>query len=273
MFGLRWAARIAMVGSIALGCGDDGSVASSESSGNAGSTTGTSTGTTESATVPDASSTGDTSATTSTSVGTSDTSSTGDTSTSTSTDESGASTTTGVTDCGPLIVEVFYDADGADDMLQWVKIYNPCGEPIDLSTWTIGYGGEDYGPPRVKGLDGTLDPGGCWVVGGPTADASNGQPIYQYADDFAPGLDLAQEAGGGVALFDLPEADVDATSVPIDAVVYGSNNTHGLVDHTGRPVGEPHVGNPGPGGSIQRTSEDIAWIAAEVPLPNECPPF
>ncbi len=259
---------------IALGCGDDGEPAMPESSGDVAST-GTSTPVTMTGASTSSTSTGE-DVGTSTGVGSGEDSSSGSTGSTGSTSSTGSSTgegTTGVADCMPLLVEVFYDAEGGDDMLQWVELYNPCTEAIDLSTWTIGYGGADYGPPRVKGLIGTVDPGECFVVGGPSADASNGQPIYQHADDFAPGLDLAQAAGGGVALFDLPEDEVDATSVPVDAVVYGANNDNGLIDATGRPVAAPHVGNPAPGGSIQRTSEEPEWIAAETPLPNDCPPF
>jgi hypothetical protein len=267
MRGFVGVAGVASIVSLVLGCGDDGAPSGSTSEDPS----------TGSLTTTDVSSTTDASTSTSTSVASSEGSSTGSTGEGTSTGEAstgtGDATSTGTAICGPLVVEVFYDAEGGDDMLQWVELYNPCAEPIDLSTWTLGWGGVDYGPPRVKGLPGTVEAGGCFVVGGPTADASNGQPTYQYADDFAPGLDLALEAGGGVALFDAPSDEVDATTVPIDAVVYGPDNANALIDETGRPVAAPHVGNPATGGSIQRTSATATWVTAETPAPNDCPPF
>ncbi len=198
----------------------------------------------------------------------------------------GSSSDTGVGDCRPIIVEVFYDAEGGDDELQWVKLYNPCDAPIDLRGYSIGYGGEDYEPdidppfgvkqlanPDPQDPEAPWPAGGCYLAGGPTQDALNGEPELQLVEDFAPGLDLAEGPGAGVALFDFVATEVDATTVPIDAVVYGNNNDNGLIDATGAPVPSPHVGNSIAGGSIQRTSLDATWQTTGTPTPNACPPF
>jgi hypothetical protein len=270
MLGLCWRCSILLVVCFATACGDDGGSGVSTESGSTADD-----GPSGSTTDPSTSSSSTTASTSTAAEDATGTSSGGGTTggSSTGADSTESSSSTGVAACRPLIVEALYDAEDTDDLLQWVKLYNPCAEAIDLGQWTIGYGGADYGPPRVKGLTGSVEAGECYVVGGPTADATNGNPTYQYADDFAPGLDLAQKTGGGIALFDLPEAEVDATTVPIDAVVYGPDNSNGLIDETGQPVAAPHVANPAPGGSIQRTSEAAAWITAETPTPDACPPF
>lgn len=185
--------------------------------------------------------------------------------------ESGSSET-GIGDCHPLVVEVFYDAVGGDDGLQWVKLYNPCGAAIDLAGHVIGYGGFAYGPYDTLGDPlGVIDAGVCYIAGGGTSKAGNGGPVLDFDVDFEPNLDTAEENGGAVALFDV--AVLEPTSVPIDAVVYGPNNANGLIDETGQPVAAPHVGNPASGGSIRRVDETATWEIAAVPTPNVCPPF
>jgi hypothetical protein len=192
-------------------------------------------------------------------------------------DES-SSSETGIGDCHPLLVEVLYDAVEGDVDHQWVKLYNPCSGPIELSSYAIGYGGPDYvpdipPPDGVKTLQGSIDAGGCWIVGGPDHDATNGDPMLEFAETFAPPLDLAIDVGAGVALFDVPAAMVDTSTVPIDAVVYGPNNDNGLIDDTGQPVAQPHVAGTIAGGSIRRTALAATWEAADVPTAGECPPF
>jgi hypothetical protein len=79
--------------------------------------------------------------------------------------------------------------------------------------------------------------------------------------------------GGGIALFDVAAAAVDADTVPIDAVVYGPNNDNGLIDDSGSPVPTPHVDNPPEGGSIRRADFRAAWETTDMPSPSMCPPF
>jgi hypothetical protein len=191
---------------------------------------------------------------------------------------SGSSDETGIGDCQPLLVEVLYDALEADDELQWVKLYNPCNAAIDLSSYSIGYGGLDYVPDidppfGVKTLVGSVAADGCYVVGGPTSAAGNGDPDFEYDEDFAPNLELGQRVGAGVALFDVAADAVDTSLVPIDAVIYGPNNDNGLIDASGAPAPAPNVGNSVAGGSIQRTDLAGNWITAELPTPGVCPPF
>jgi hypothetical protein len=248
------------------------------SSGDA-TTTGTSTMTSVGSTGDTASSVADTSEGSSSTAGSS--SSDGSTSTGGGSSDSGGvdSSETGLGDCIPLLVEAFYDADApSDDNLQWVKLYNPCAVDVDLSTWSLGYARGDLGDvdlytAGVKGFVAppTLGAGDCFLVGGPTSEAANGDPDFEFPDDFMPGLFAPDTAGAGIALFDL--AVIDLLSVPRDAVVYGANNDNALVDETGAPVAVPHVAGSAAGGSIRRTGAAPTWEAAAVPTPNVCPPF
>ena len=179
--------------------------------------------------------------------------------------------TTGPGECRLLLAEALYDAEAGDDQLQWVKLYNPCDMTFDLTMFSLGYGGADY--TNTLQLELSVSAGGCFVVGGPMSSDANGNPNLQQLLDFAPDLDLATATGGGIALFDVPAASVEADTVPIDAVVYGPNNDNGLIGPDGMPVAAPHVGNAPAGGSIRRTDFDAVWETAAEPTPSECPPF
>lgn len=254
-------------------CGDDPAADSGGSSTSADTSTGAPTTTSTNASTTTTASTGS-----STDEGSSSAADTSTTSESSSGSVDGSSSDTGVGDCRPVLAEVLYDAQGGDDELQWVKLHNPCSAAIDLSGWSIGYGGPDYVPDidppfGVKTLQGSLAAGGCWIVGGPMHDAAqNGDPVLDFAEDFAPSLELPIDVGAGVALFDVPADMVDTSTVPSDAVVYGPNNDNGLIDATGS-VAQPHVAGSIAGGSIQRTALDATWSAADVPTPGACPSF
>ncbi|MEM6991306.1 MAG: hypothetical protein AAF721_12430 [Myxococcota bacterium] len=226
------------------------------------------------------SSEGDTGVADSTSEGGESTSGDGEESTDTGgTDDTG---TTGVEVCSVVLAEIVFDPGGDDDQFQWVKLKNLCSYDIDLSTWTLGWGGPDYGDIRQKQLDDPeADPGastvisgfGCFLVGGPQSSDANGEPVLDFPEDFAPGLNYEETIGSGVALFDMPADEVDETTVPLDAVVYGPNNDAGLIDHTGMAVAAPHVGLPPSGGSITRTGAESQWDLNVAPQAADCPNF
>lgn len=270
-----------LTATLVIACADPGGDGTGSTSGGTTSTTesettSATTSTSESGTSgivsTDASSSEASSADTSTTI---DPSTTDPSTTDASTTDTGS---TGDPDCTPVLSEIFYDADApSDDELQWLEIHNPCAVDFDLTTWSLGYARGEAGDLEgytagTKGF--TLQPavvaaGGCFVIGGPTQSAANGDPVYDYPDDFAPGLFAPDTAGAGVALFDV--AVIDPSTVPRDALVYGPNNLNLLVDETGLPVAAPHVDTSGAGGSLQRTSLDATWEVAAVPTPNECP--
>jgi hypothetical protein len=76
-----------------------------------------------------------------------------------------------------------------------------------------------------------------------------------------------------VALFWGPAAEVQADTVPLDAVIYGTNNSSGLLDSNG-DTPEPHVNDAPDQNSIRRTAaEPPTWIVEGSPMPDLCPPF
>jgi hypothetical protein len=167
-----------------------------------------------------------------------------------------------------------YDVAGADDMLQWVRLYNPCPVAIDLAGYTIGWGGTFYTEnTRETQLEDTLASGECWIMGGPTGSVLNGDPTFDFADDFMPSLDTATATGNGIALFEGTPAQVDGTTVPVDAVIYGPNNDNNLIDTSGAAPGSPHVANPPENGAIQRTALAETWQTVAAPADTVCPPY
>jgi len=173
-----------------------------------------------------------------------------------------------------LLAEVVYDAGNDPDMLQWVKIYNPCSRTIDLSGYTIGYGGTFYGEAqRTKALSGSVASDDCFLVGGPTSSVLNGDPTLDLPEDFMPSLSTAESTGNAVALFELPPAQIGPSTTPLDAVIYGPNNDNALLDASGTAPSDAMVANPPQNGSIQRESMDAAWTTSLAPAPNMCPPY
>lgn len=172
-----------------------------------------------------------------------------------------------------VIAEVYYDHPGGDDMFEWVKIYNGTGAPVDLSGHSLGWGGTDY-TYGVLDLNGIVGNGDCFVVGGPSGDADNGfpgGPMYDQAVQLMPGMQNSGGAGDGVAVFDVAAGAVGPGTVPLDAVIYGPDNSNGLLDETGM-AGMVDVADA-PSGNSVRLQSDGTWAIEPNPAPLECTPF
>lgn len=172
-----------------------------------------------------------------------------------------------------IIAEVYYNHTGGDDQFEWVKLYNGTGAAVDLAGYSLGWGGTDY---SYGGLDlvGTINPGECFVVGGPNGNPASGFPVgpmFDQASDFNPDIQNSGATADGVALFDVAAAAVGPATVPIDAVIYGDANTNGLLDESGA-AGPVHVGNA-PAESSIRLQGDTTWAQNPAPAPLECVPF
>jgi len=194
---------------------------------------------------------------------------TGEASTGTSSGSGESSSGDPPPDCNPELAEVFYDIDGGDDPLEWIELYNPCPFAIDLGAYSLGWGGSDYAYGTL-GLSGMLPAGACTVVGGPQSVAANGSPVLGQAVDLEPDLQNSGAIADGVALFLGAAIDIDAASVPVDAVIYGDANSSGLLDASGMAPA-PHVIDVLPGETIQRTGP-ASW-GFGVPTPGVCPPY
>ncbi len=166
-----------------------------------------------------------------------------------------------------ILTEVMYDPSGADGGLEWFEITNTTGAAIDLADACVGNGGADYTNSQVS-LDGvTIAAGQALVVGGPTSNGDNGNPTLDVAVDFSPDWQNSGTTADGVALFNVRCAQVTGSTVPIDAVVYGVNNTSGLLDETGA-ANAPEVGDVPGGSSIERIDEAGTWQIQSSPNPN-----
>ncbi len=167
---------------------------------------------------------------------------------------------------GLLLSEVVYDVSGSDDGLEWVELFNNGSDPVELSGFSLGNGGDDY-TYSIAQLSGTIPACSTFVVGGPGSSAENAFPSIDYAVDFDPDFQNSGTVGDGVALFNLPASEVTGSMVPIDAVVYGPNNDNNLIDETGTPP-LPDVGDADDESSIERSDLSGSWLIQSSPTPN-----
>jgi hypothetical protein len=175
------------------------------------------------------------------------------------------------------ISEVMYNPNGGDNGREWVELYNASGADVDLSGWSLGWGGADY-TTGVLQLSGLLAAGDYFVVGGPTSDANNENPSYDQVANFTPDLQNPLLASDGIALFDVPAASVTAATVPVHVLIYGGLfNLNGLLDEQGNPgaidAGIAPAGETlefdGAGWSVQASpSPGGGLLAPLAPLPE-----
>ena len=164
-----------------------------------------------------------------------------------------------------LLSEVYYDAPVADENLEWVELYNAGGTPVVLDgTYSIAWAGLDYTFGALD-LVGTIGPGETFVVGGPISNADNAMPVLQQLASPALTLQNSGATADAVALFAVPAASISASTVPIDAVIYGDSNDSMLLDESGAP-GAVDVADAASGQSIERVA--AGWQIAAVPTPN-----
>ncbi len=162
--------------------------------------------------------------------------------------------------------EVLYDPSGSDDEFEWIELYNSGSLPVDLSGWSLGWGGSNLDQGHFQ-LDGVLQPGACVVVGGPQSTAANGSPSFFQAEDFGSDLQNSGSPGDAVGLFNVPSKDIQPNTVPFDAVIYGADNGSQLLDETGK-VGAVDVADAPQGSSVERSLE--GWKIQAAPSPGTC---
>jgi len=155
----------------------------------------------------------------------------------------------------PVISEVLYDPLGAGESDEWVEIYNPTEVGMDLSGWhlgDVGPGGE-YGSGLYTFPPGTLLPaGGVLLIARQAEDVTGFTPDLEFlvdplrdAPDVANMLPAGSWEGFGFALGNAGDQVMllDATTAPVDVLVYGSAGYSGVV---------PHPGVGAPGHSLER---------------------
>jgi len=167
------------------------------------------------------------------------------------------------------VSEVMYNPTGFnDDGREWVELFNAGSVAIDLSNYSLGWGGPDY-TTGVLQLLGTVLPGQFFVVGGPGSDAGNGNPTYDQVANFTPNLVNPFFVSAGVALFDVDAASVTPATVPVHAVIYGGlfGNLNGLMDETGAP-GAVDAPFPFLGGGTSIEFDGASWAPQGAPTPG-----
>lgn len=163
-----------------------------------------------------------------------------------------------------VISEVMYNPPGGDGGREWIELFNDSGADIDLSSYSLAWGGTDFtfGTLALPAVN--LASGAYYVVGGPTSDGGNGNPTFDLAIDLAPNLQNPFLVTDGVALFE------SGVTNPIHVVLYGPLNLNGLIDESGAP-GTPDVtwaifGQPAPGSSL--VFDGSAWSVSATPTPG-----
>ena len=169
---------------------------------------------------------------------------------------------------GVILSEVVYDVSSTDDGWEWVELYNSTGTVVDVTGWCLANGGTSYSYSQVT-LSGTIAPGATFVVGGPSSGATNGNPSFDQVVNFGPDFQNSGTTADGVALFDVPCSQV-LSAVPLDAVIYGSTNSSGLIDETGA-ANAPEIGDVSSGRSIERVDLAGNWQSQASPTPNTTP--
>ncbi|MCA9516137.1 MAG: thrombospondin type 3 repeat-containing protein [Myxococcales bacterium] len=175
---------------------------------------------------------------------------------------------------GLVLAEVFYDADtgsAGDDNLEWIMLYNGSGAALDLSGYSLGWGGTNYTYGKQQ-LSGTVAAGACFIVGGPTSSAANYSPVFDLAANLGGSSNDIQNGaapGDGVALFHVAASAITATTQPIDAVVYGDNNNSNLISADGA-AHPPNVADAPAGMSIRRVTS-TSWEVSTPTSPPTCP--
>jgi hypothetical protein len=143
-----------------------------------------------------------------------------------------------------LISEVMYDPSGNDTGLEWVEIYNPTAEDMDISGWRLGDVGPagEYGSGLYRFPSGAVLPAGGVIVVAQQATDVSFTPDYEFLidpyrnDPAVPDMVPAGTwEGFGFALGN-PGDEVlllDATGAAVDVVTYGTGSYPDVVPHPG----------------------------------------
>jgi len=192
----------------------------------------------------------------------------GEEATTTTAGESSSTGDTGPDGCHVVLDEIAFDVMGNDDELEWIALHNPCPQPIFLDDIALGWGGVDYTWGTLQ-LEGMIASDECLVIGGPQASNTNYNPVWGLDVDLEADLQNGDGAADAIGLFVGNAADIDADSVPFDAVLYGLANDNAVLDETGLP-GAVDVAPGTDAHTIARLPGTDTWVVNETPSPNAC---
>ncbi|MCA9632828.1 MAG: hypothetical protein KC766_34480 [Myxococcales bacterium] len=168
---------------------------------------------------------------------------------------------------------MLYDAPAGDAGREWIELYNPGSEPVDLAAAALGYGGSTLTSVTLDLPALILAPGACVVVGGPDASADIGSPSYAATLNLGGLQNATSDTADGVALFVGPASSLNAGSLPFDVVLYGAANSNSLPSSDGSVPSQGYVMASAAGQSLYSSlggSRSAAWGIASVPSPGRC---
>ncbi|MBN1933299.1 MAG: lamin tail domain-containing protein [Anaerolineae bacterium] len=178
-----------------------------------------------------------------------------------------------------LISEVVFNPPGADDLGEWVELYNPTARAVDLSGWHLGdaVNSTDYERLYVFPSGTNIPPGGTLVI-------ARQAVVYQalnYPGKSLPDWELNSSSsvpdlipsGWGTGEFALGNAGdqvllLDPALRPVDVLVYGTGSYPGVVSFG--DVGSLYAGSSLERWPANRDSDDCArdFRSRSVPQPG-----
>jgi phosphatidylserine/phosphatidylglycerophosphate/cardiolipin synthase-like enzyme len=143
-----------------------------------------------------------------------------------------------------LVSEVMYDPDGEDTGREWIELYNPTTEAVDLSGWYLGDVGLDgeYGSGLYRFPDGAVLVAEGVIVVAHQADDVAFTPDYEFLIDphrDDPSVRNMSPAGSwdgfGLALGNTGDEVLllNAGGTAIDVITYGAGDYPGVIPHPG----------------------------------------
>ncbi|MGD2176584.1 MAG: lamin tail domain-containing protein [Anaerolineae bacterium] len=143
-----------------------------------------------------------------------------------------------------LVSEVMYNPDGNDPGREWVEIYNPTTENVDLSGWYLGDVGPagEYGSGLYRFPNGAISVAEGVIVVAHQANDVAFTPDYEFLIDpnrddpavrnMSPagswdGFGLALGNGGDEVLL------LDGSGAAVDVMAYGGGDYSGVIPHPG----------------------------------------
>jgi hypothetical protein len=145
-----------------------------------------------------------------------------------------------------VISEIMYEPTGGDNGRQWVEINNGTTSIVDLSDYQLEWGQNSLANSIT--LTGFLNPNTTFVIGGPTSDGNNSNPIYDQIFNFNP--DLGD--GGHPSREDALALVQISTSTVMHIVVYGGNGLAvPFTDEQGNPATVVDVSGLGQDDSLE----------------------
>ena len=157
-----------------------------------------------------------------------------------------------------IINEIFYNPQGADSGYEWIELYNPTSENVNLEGWKIEKAGPSFATCFTFESSNIIHPHSFFLIG---------EEFVEEADIIS---SLAFQNGGsasdGVRL-------VSADEQYTDTILYDAPNSNALPDDISQ-VGEDFAPNVGESHSLARISDGVDtnsssdWFDCSIPSPK-----